>query len=232
MSVFPAAIRVVVAHQHPIFRSGLKLLLEERGVRVVAEAADGIQAIEYVQKLQPDVLLLDFAIPAGGLDMLRVLGAASRSVRPIVLTDRDDPALLTAVRLGARGIVSKQSPVMTLFESLQSVMRGEYWLVDDPVATEFEVTRRLRPRRTTATSNRYRLTRREMQIVAAVADGESNKGIAERLKVSEDTVKHHLSNIFDKLGVYSRLELAVFAINHGLIQEPDQEPHRQQATGS
>jgi DNA-binding NarL/FixJ family response regulator len=216
------AIRVIVAHEHPIFRCGLKLLLEDRGVSVVGEAADGIQAIELVQKLQPDVLLLDLSIPAGGLDTLRLLGTTARLVRLIVLTERDDPVLTTAVRLGARGILPKHAPVAALFKSLQAVMRGEFWLVDDFVSDQHAAIQRLASdRRAAAPSNRYRLTRREMQIIAAIAEGESNKEIGERLSVTEDTVKHHLSNIFDKLGVFSRLELAVFAINHGLAHEAD-----------
>jgi two-component system nitrate/nitrite response regulator NarL len=214
-------IRLIVAHHLPIVRHGLQLLLESRGsVTVVGEACDGIQAVDLSRQLQPDILLIDLAMPAGGIDLLRLLVSAAASVRPIVLAEGGDQTLGVALRAGARGIVLKQSSVATLFNSLESVMRGEYWLMEDRAADEVEAMRRMSvERRSNGSTNRFRLTRREMQIVAAVADGDSNKAIGERLSVTEDTVKHHLSNIFDKVGVFSRLELAMFAIHHGLLPE-------------
>ena len=205
----------------PIVRHGLQLLLESRGnVSVVGEACDGIQAVDLARQTQPDILLIDLAIPAGGIDLLRLLATAAQSVRPIVLAEAGDSTLCIALRAGARGIVLKQSTVAMLFKSLETVMGGEYWLIDDRAANEVEALRRMSvERRGPNSNNRFRLTRREMQIVAAVADGDSNKAIGVRLSVTEDTVKHHLSNIFDKVGVFSRLELAMFAIHHGLLPE-------------
>jgi DNA-binding NarL/FixJ family response regulator len=214
-------IRLIVAHHLPIVRHGLQLLLESRGtIKVVAEAADGIQTVDLSRQLQPDILLIDLAMPAGGIELLRLLATAAESVRPILLVEAGDHTIAVALRAGARGIVPKQSTVATLFNSLESVMRGEYWLMDTRVANEVEAISRMSvERRTNGAANRFRLTRREMQIVAAVADGDSNKAIGERLSVTEDTVKHHLSNIFDKVGVFSRLELAMFALHHGLLPE-------------
>jgi len=205
----------------PIVRHGLQLLLESRGtVSVVGEASDGIQTVDLACQVQPDILLVDLAMPAGGIDLLRLLATAARSVRPILLAEAGDSTLGVALRAGARGIVLKQSTVAMLFNSLEIVMRGEYWLIDDRAADEHEALRRMSVERRSANgNNRFRLTRREMQIVAAVADGDSNKAIGERLSVTEDTVKHHLSNIFDKVGVFSRLELAMFAIHHRLLPE-------------
>jgi two-component system, NarL family, nitrate/nitrite response regulator NarL len=219
-------IRLVVAHHMPIVRHGLQLLLESRGtVSVVGEACDGIQAVDVARQAQPDILLIDLAMPAGGIDLLRLLATAAESVRPIVLAEAGDSTLGVALRAGARGIVLKQSTVAMLFKSLETVMRGEYWLIDDRAATEIEALRRMSVERNGHNGkNRFRLTRREMQIVAAVADGDSNKAIGERLSVTEDTVKHHLSNIFDKVGVFSRLELAMFAIHHGLLPEGEAAP--------
>ena len=214
-------IRLIVAHHLPIVRHGLQLLLESRGsVKVVGNACDGIQAVDLSRQLQPDILLIDLGMPAGGIELLRLLATAAESVRPILLVEGGDPTLGVALRAGARGIVLKQSSVATLFNSLESVMRGEYWLMDDRTVDEAEAMRRMTvERRANGSTNRFRLTRREMQIVAAVADGDTNKAIGERLSVTEDTVKHHLSNIFDKVGVFSRLELAMFAIHHGLLPE-------------
>jgi two-component system nitrate/nitrite response regulator NarL len=204
----------------PIVRHALLLLLESRGVSVVGEASDGIQAVDVARQLQPNMLLIDLAMPAGGIDLLRLLATAAPAVRPILLADAGDSTLCVALRAGARGIVLKQGTVAALFNSLETVMRGEYWLIDDRAANELEALRRLSVERRGGNGhNRFRLTRREMQIVAAVADGDSNKAIGERLSVTEDTVKHHLSNIFDKVGVFSRLELAMFAIHHGLLPE-------------
>jgi DNA-binding NarL/FixJ family response regulator len=205
----------------PIVRHGLQLLLESRGnVSVVGEACDGIQAVDLARQTQPDILLIDLAMPAGGIDLLLLLATAAQSVRPIVLAEAGDSTLCIALRSGARGIVLKQSTVAMLFKSLETVMGGEYWLIDDRAADEMEALRRMSAEHHGPDRNNcFRLTPREMQIVAAVADGDSNKAIGERLSVAEDTVKHHLSNIFDKVGVFSRLELAMFAIHHGLLPE-------------
>jgi DNA-binding NarL/FixJ family response regulator len=214
-------VRVIVAHEHPIFRHGLKLLLEEtRDLRVVGEAADGRAAVDIIQRFEPDILLLDSTIPTGARETLRAVAESASAVRTIVLTGSDEAAQLSFVEAGARGLVPKQAAVAVLFASIDCVMEGEYWVGRDSVATRADAVRRLSAsRRANGAPARYRLTRREMQIVAAVTDGESNKGIAVRLSVSEDTVKHHLSNVFNKLGVFSRLELAMFAINHGLVEE-------------
>jgi DNA-binding NarL/FixJ family response regulator len=215
--IHESTVRVVIAHEHPIFRYGLKLLLEEtRGFHVVGEAADGVHAVQLSRDLQADVLLMDLAIPAGGLETLQSLATSAPSVRPVVLIGDDDKAQLTALRFGARGVVPRESPVAELFSSITAVMRGESWH-GDASAPRRAAAMRAKSRR--GPTNRFRLTKRELQIVAAVADGETNKGIAARFSVTEDTVKHHLSSVFDKLGVFSRLELAVFAINHGLIGE-------------
>jgi two-component system, NarL family, nitrate/nitrite response regulator NarL len=212
-------VRIVVAHEQAIVRHGLKLLLEQTGrLQVVGEAGDGVQTIGVVQQLRPDLLLLDLSLPAGVLDALRVLRASCASVRTIVLSGDEHDANVS-LQHGVRGVLAKTSPVNMLFKSIQAVMQDEYWVDDRCAAARADRREPQAPPRANGRSNRFKLTKREMQIIAAVADGESNKGIAERLSVAEDTVKHHLSNVFDKLGVFSRLELAVFAINHGLIQD-------------
>jgi DNA-binding NarL/FixJ family response regulator len=142
-------------------------------------------------------------------------------VRTIVLTagvDRTD--LLEAVRLGARGIVLKESAASVLLECLRCVIRGQYWLWKNRVESVIEIAQQLQQPDASSPACRYRLTPRELETVTHVALGESNRDIAEQFSVREDTVKHHLLNIFDKLGVHSRLELAVFAMNHGLVDQP------------
>jgi two-component system, NarL family, nitrate/nitrite response regulator NarL len=212
---------IAIADDHAIFRDGLRRLLDaEPGFRVVAEASDGARIVAAVQEAQPDVLLLDLVMPGvGGLEALQVLAAAKSSVRTIVLTARfDSESLLTAFELGARGVLLKEASTALLFKSIRSVMAGCYWLGHGHVASADEAVARQRAQlEARLRKERFSLTRRELEIVAAVAAGESNKEIAERLAISKDTIKHHLSNVFDKTGVFSRVELAAFAMNHGLL---------------
>ena len=217
-------IRIVIADDHPIFRDGLnRLLHSEPDFRVVGEAGDGATAVRVCAQVMPDVLLLDVSMPGtGGLETLQRLAAEVPSVRTLVLTvGLDRAALVTALQLGARGVLLKDATTALLFQSIRSVRKEEYWLdpqtvghlVDSLRSTTPDVPE-VKPR----TPGRYNLTPREMEIVMRVASGESNKDIAQALSLRENTVKHHLSSIFDKLGVFSRLELAVFALNHQLTE--------------
>jgi two-component system, NarL family, nitrate/nitrite response regulator NarL len=214
-----AQVRIVVVDDHPIFRDGLKRLLEAEGFLVVGETGDGTEALRLVVQLQPDVLLLDLAMPGvSGLDVLKRLPVDS-PVRTIVLTAGiDSREVVAALQLGARGVVLKESTTAMLYKAIRCVTLGQYWLPRGSVSTVVQAMRSL-ARQVGAlerSSSPFGLTRREQDIVSGVAAGESNREIAARLKIREDTVKHHLSNIFDKVGVFSRLELAVFAINHRL----------------
>jgi two-component system, NarL family, nitrate/nitrite response regulator NarL len=219
--------RILLADDHAMFRDGLKRLIElERDLRVVGECGDVTSAVRLATQLQPDVLLLDMAMPGGGgVDVLKALssGPATRT-RAIVLTAGSSRAsMIEALQLGARGIVLKESAAGLVFKSIRSVMRGDYWLGDSEVAGMVQAILRLMSKSDGAErkGNRFGLTPREMDIVPQVAAGASNKDIAQLFSLREDTVKHHLSSIFDKLGVGSRLELAIFAINHGLGEPPE-----------
>ena len=216
-------IRIVIADDHAVVNEGLKRVLESRpGFRVIGQAADGVEAVRLATQLQPDVLLLDLVMPnAGGIDVLQAL-ARGIPLPVIILTggiDRD--ALVDAIRLGARGVVLKECGAAVLFDSIRCVMDGHYWLDRQNVVDIVQALRCFGQQADAGEKrNRFGLTKRELQVVAAAASGESNKEIARRLNVSEQTVKHHLSNIFDKTGVFSRVELAVFAMNHGLADAP------------
>jgi len=214
--------RVLIADDHATFRDSVRKLIEsENGFSVAGEAADGSEAVQKTRELRPDVLLLDLAMPRrDGLEALRELASSSSAAHTIVLTAAiDNSQLVEALRLGARGVVLKDSAIEVLPEALQSVMAGQYWVARETVGGLIEALRSVAsPAAESRPDHQFDLTDRELDIVEAVVAGYSNKDIASQFSISEHTVKHHLSSIFDKLGVSSRLELALFALNHELVR--------------
>ena len=214
-------IRILLADDHPIVRDGLRRLLEtENDFQVVGEAGDGVEAIELVRKLQPDLLLLDLAMPRlPGLGVLRELSTAGSRVRTVLLSAAvEKEQILEAMRMGARGVISKESATRLLFKCIRTVVAGQYWVGREQVTDLVDALRAVRDNGGEPKEKSYGLTRRELEIIEAIVSGCSNREIAKKFTLSEDTVKHHLTHIFDKLGVSNRLELAMFAINHGLAR--------------
>ncbi|MBV9574162.1 MAG: response regulator transcription factor [Acidobacteriales bacterium] len=215
-------IRIVIADDHPIFRDGLRRLLEsEANVKVIGEACDGAEAVKLARQLKPDILLLDLAMPRHpGLEALREMNSAAggNPVRVILLTAAAEKnQIVEALQLGARGVVLKDSATQLLLKAIQTVVAGEYWVGRESVSNLVQYLKNLvQSSGDEARQKKFGLTPRELEIVSTVVAGYSNKEIAEYFKISEDTVKHHLSNIFDKLGVSTRLELALFAVNQSL----------------
>src|SRR3984957_1946268 len=219
-------IRIVVADDHPIFRDGLcKLLALEEDFEVVAQASDGRQVLDVLQQHEPDILLLDLKMPGlDGLATLQRLQAVKNKTRVIVLTASDDKnEFVQAMKLGTSGIVLKQTATELLIKSIRKVHAGEIWLDSHTTAAvirQFVANDEAPVPQQASSSVRERerspLSQREREIVALVAQGFKNKEMAEKMFISEQTVKNHLHNIFDKLGVSDRLELALYAIHNNL----------------
>ncbi len=212
--------RILVADDHAIFRDGLRRLLEgSDDVSIVGEASNGNEAIKMLAKLKPDILLLDLRMPEkDGLGVLEEINFDSMTTRVIVLTAaEDDRDVVRAMRLGARGVVLKQSASDLLLKSIRKVSDGEIWLDNRMTAEVIDAFKKS----SEAGQRREKplLSDREKEIVQLVAQGFRNREIGEKLFISEQTVKNHLHNIFDKLGVSDRLELALYAIHHRLIEQ-------------
>lgn len=220
-------IRIVIADDHPIFRDGLRKLLGlENDFVVVGEAKDGNEVLDVVRQTEPDILLLDLRMPAlDGLSVLQSLKTISARCKVIILTASEDKnEFVQAMKLGCSGIVLKQTATELLYKSIRKVHQGEIWLDSHTTAAvmrQFASPARLTPTDRKGRSERSPLSQREREIVALVAQGFKNKEIAEKIFISEQTVKNHLHNIFDKLGVSDRLELALYAIHKGLHAEAE-----------
>jgi DNA-binding NarL/FixJ family response regulator len=217
-------IRIVIADDHRVFREALQLLLNaERDFTVVGSAGDGLEAVALVRELRPDILLLDVAMPhVGGIETLRQISAGGSATRVILLTGAIERAdIVTAIQLGARGLILKESGATVLLKGIRGVMSGQYWIGREAVSNLIDVLRSLMASGESPRSD-FGLTAREIEIVGAVVAAYSNKETAERLQISEKTVKHHLTNIFDKLGVSNRLELALLAVHHRIVSPESQ----------
>lgn len=223
-------ITIVIADDHPIFRDGLRRLLEtEPDLKVIGEAGNASDAVRGVIELKPDILLVDLKMPPktgsdalqkAGLDALRDLDALRARTaevpkcKPLLLTAEIDVGeIVLALHLGAHGVVLKDAATRVLIESIRTVMAGGHWVGNQSVPNLLAYLTSVMQE---VERKKFSLTPRELDIVSGVVAALGNKEIAQYFKISEDTVKHHMSNIFDKLGVSTRLELALFAVNHKL----------------
>ena len=216
-----STIRIVVADDHPVVRFGVKnILLADPSFEVIGEAGDGDDAITQTIELEPDILLLDLLMPRlPGLEAMRAIMSRSPRVKIVLLTSTiTTQQIIEALQIGARGIVLKDAVASDLGESLKAVLSGDYWIGGKRVANLLTALHELMQQAAAVPEKKtYGLTPRELEVVSCIVEGCSNKDIAKQFTISEETVKRHLSNIFDKTGVSTRLELALFAISHKLV---------------
>jgi DNA-binding NarL/FixJ family response regulator len=214
-------IRVLLVDDHPLFRDGIASLLATRGINVVGEAGDGLEALDKARALKPDIILMDINMPRlGGLEATRLLKTAMPNLKIIILTaSEEDNDLFEAIKSGAQGYLSKSLEAGVFFELLDGVSRGEAPLTKI-LATKIldEFARRSAPSNLATPETADALTEREQDVLRLVSDGRTNREIADALILSENTIKYHLKNILAKLHLRNRSEAVAYALRSGLIQ--------------
>jgi DNA-binding NarL/FixJ family response regulator len=217
-------IRILLIEDHAVVRAGLRLLIQSRpGLAVVGEAANHAAALALAAREPPDIIVLDLDLGAeSGLDLLPGLRAVACQARVLVLTGvRDTQGHRLAIRRGARGLVLKEQAPEVLLKAITKVHAGEVWLERSLLSSVLDEIALGETRPANAEAARIAsLTEREREVIALVGEGLKNKQIGHRLSITETTVGHHLTSVFAKLGVESRLEMVIFAHRHGLTKWP------------
>jgi two-component system, NarL family, nitrate/nitrite response regulator NarL len=214
--------RVLLIDDHALFRVGLEGLLEQRNIEVVAAVGSGTEGLRMAQELAPDVVLLDLRMPEmGGLDVLRRLREANPNVPVVMLTtSSDEQDLVESLRLGARGYLLKDMEPDDLVSTLRDIVEGKTIVTPELTGVLAKVVQQGEPAPGEERTKPFdELTPREREILCHVSEGQSNKVIARKLGISDGTVKLHVKAILRKLGVHSRVEAAVMAVERGLYQK-------------
>jgi DNA-binding NarL/FixJ family response regulator len=221
--------RVVIADDHQLFRDGLRSLLEARGIDVIGEARNGGEAVDQARRLTPDVVLMDLSMPqVNGLAATRLISAEMPSVKVVILTaSEDDADLFEAIKSGAQGYLFKNVESDEFFRLLEGVARGEPALTPGLARKLLgEFARPAPPAPTSVAEPPVALTDREREVLDLLVQGvTSNRELAERLVVTENTVKYHLRNILDKLHVQNRAQVVAYAVRHGMVDASDRDRH-------
>lgn len=210
------AVNVMIADDHSMIREGLKQLLELEGdFKVIAEACDGVDCLEKLSVIKPDVLLLDINMPnLNGLEVLLKMKERRMKVKVLVLTVHNEVEyLLKAIEIGVNGYLLKDSESSELKKAINAVVSGEDYIQPSMIPV-------LNSKKIDVNNDNVKiekLTKRELEVLKLLAYGMYNKEVAEKLNISERTVKNHVSNIFKKIEVTDRTQAAVFAIRNNLI---------------
>lgn len=213
--------RVLLADDHPLFRDGLATLLRARGMEVVGEASNGLDAVEKARALKPDLVLMDVNMPQmSGLEATRIIKTERPDTKIVILTvSDDDENLFEAIKSGAQGYLLKSLQSQAFFDLLNGVAQGEA-PISRGLATKIlgEFARHLQQDEAQA-ANKEDLTDREKEVLRLVAEGSTNRDIASKLNVTENTVKYHLKNILEKLHLRNRAQAVAYAMQTGLIKK-------------
>jgi NarL family two-component system response regulator LiaR len=212
-------IKVLVVDDHPIVREGICALLAVVGdIEVVAEAANGSEAIDMVRELQPDVVLMDIAMPImGGLEATRRICRESPKTKVLILTQYDDKEyVLPVIEAGASGFVSKAAASSELLSGIRSIYRGDSYL-SPPAAKLLVEGYRFKAGSRVSKDPYDRLTDRERDVLKLMAEGHTNQEIANILVISRKTVEGHKSNLMAKLDIHNQTELVIYALRKGII---------------
>ena len=223
MSTLPT--RVLIADGQPIVLEGLRCVLgRSAGIQIIAEASDGIEAIDKAVHFDPDVVVMDLKLPkVDGLTVLRSLQTRAPRSKVLLYTSSDSKDdFVEAMKLGCSGILLKEASTALIEKSILKISEGEIWLDSNTTAAvirQFASPLDVSPTPANGSKSireRAQLSQREREIIVLIAQGYKNKEIAEKMFITEQTVKNHLHNVFDKLGVSDRLELALYAIHNSL----------------
>jgi DNA-binding NarL/FixJ family response regulator len=213
----PLTVRVLIADDQTLFRVGLARLLEEDPrVEIVGQAADGAEAVKLVGSLKPDVVLMDLKMPnLDGIEATRQIAAGHPGVKVLLLTTFEaDNHVIQALKAGASGYILKDSRPDSIVSSLLAVMAGERVMASAVANRVLEMLTG-----TTTPKEFYDgLTGREIEILKLLAGGMANKQIAYKLKISEKTVRNHVSNMYEKLNIYDRSQAVLYAVRKGLVE--------------
>lgn len=213
-----AKTKILIANTHKLVREGLQMMLgQEASIQVVGDAANGMQMFTAISDLKPDIVLLDMNMP--DMDTYETLSMLkSKGVKPLVLTTgASEDIILGALKAGAKGYLSESTPFQNLIKAVESVSKGEMWverkIVNKVLEGELNGDHPITHRHD---QTKEQLTRREKEVLALLKQGYTNKEIAEKLYISEKTVKSHMNNIFRRFNVTGRLQAIVYAIRKGL----------------
>jgi two-component system nitrate/nitrite response regulator NarL len=214
-------IRILIVDDHTLFRSGIKALLQrQEDFEVVGEAGDGLEGLKRAKSLQPDVVLLDLHMPGiGGREAVKLLSEEVPACNVLLLTVSEDAEdLIETIRAGARGYLLKNIETDFLLNAIRSAARGES-VVSPQMTGKLMMGVRMGKEGVAQEDDREKLSPREKDIIALLAKGVSNKEMAHTLNVAESTIKIHVQNILKKLHLTSRVQAAVYAVEHGLVQK-------------
>lgn len=210
-------IKVLIADDHPVVREGLFAMLNRQpDFKVIGEAKDGVEAVEMARRLEPDVVLMDLRMPGvDGVEAMRQIRSTNPDIKFIILTTySDDEYIFSGIEAGARAYLLKDAPREELFKAIRAVYKGESLI--QPVVASRLIDRFAELSRKAPSGEQ--LTERELEILQLMAKGAANKEISAQLSIAESTVKTHISNIFQKLGVNDRTEAVTEALRRGIIR--------------